>query len=93
MLAVVCLSTGLTDIIIMDDISTGAVILALLTLQQVFGPISTILADQGTQYQLDVTGFHPKTNQQRKIFALLTEVKQTAVRGQVSNYVEVRLRQ
>ena len=45
LLSVVCIHTGLVDLVMMKNTSTSAIFTALLMVQQVYGPIISVLAD------------------------------------------------
>ena len=64
LLLVVCIHTGLAEFVMMEDITTTSVVIAVLTIQQVYGPIVNILADRETQFGFDYQGFHQASNQE-----------------------------
>ena len=94
LLPVTCIQTGITEILVADGYDTGAVITALLTLQQRFNGIKAIVVDHGTQLKnLDLKGHNPKTADEAQLLILLEDLKVAAIRGQRQSYVETKIRQ
>ena len=86
-----CLHTGYTKLLLLTGISTADVLLALLTLQQQFTAIRTILSDAGTQFALDITVYEPKNQVEKKLLVALQRSVKAGTRGQSSNYVERKI--
>jgi hypothetical protein len=94
LLPTTCIQSGITEILVADGYDTAAVITALLTLQQRYTGIKSIVVDHGTQLQnLNLKGHNPKTANEAQILILLEDLKVAAIRGQRTSYVETKIRQ